>query len=303
MGMFALLPEAIRVDNAQSAKKALADLGEKSILAVDTETTGLSRTKDFAIILALSDGVNRYAVWPQSIPAFKDLLENPEVKLIAHNANFDQWMLLNSGIDLSKYCKRDHYRVYDTMVMHALLDDTSAHDLKSTTKEYLGIEMVPFKSVFGTQMRKRTLQDILLDPENGEVVSNYASLDAYATYKLFFSLREQLGNLYIDRQNTMWDYYVNSELKFTKVLWEMERVGILIDKAELVGRAPKIEEELLSIQKWFGRKMKQLYVNPNSGGQMSELFFGVLRREPISYTDKGKPQLNKAVLDRWAKDG
>ena len=64
MGMFSLLPPTRKVLTVHDAELALAELSNCKLLAVDTETTGLSRPRDRAIILALSDGVNRYAIWP-----------------------------------------------------------------------------------------------------------------------------------------------------------------------------------------------------------------------------------------------
>jgi DNA polymerase-1 len=305
MGMFSVLPEPVRVADPDEALEVVERLRAKPILAVDTETTGLSRQKDRAIILAISDGEERWAIWPEVIPYFKDLLEDPEIKLIMHNANFDCWMLLNIGIDVYRHAQHNHYRVYDTMVMHALVDDTLAHDLKFLSKHYLGIDMVPFKAVFGKQLRKRKLHEVLLDAENEDIVCNYAALDAYATYKLFFEVREELLTLEIpdDEYPTLWDYYVKTELPFTRVLWEMERHGVVINRDDLLEQAPIIEDKLLSIQKWFGRATGRLYVNLKSNDQMGEFFFGDLGRRPLSHTEKGKPQLNKDVLGKWAKDG
>lgn len=309
MGMFALLPDGIRVSDPESATELAERLKQTKILAVDTETTGLSRPRDLAIVLAISDGEERYAIWPEVIPYFKELLENPELKLIMHNANFDTWMLRNVGIDIYKYCKRDHYRVYDTMVMHALVDDTLPHDLKFLTKRYTGIEMVPFKSVFGKQMRTKALHEVLLDPENEDVVTNYASLDAYATYKLFFEIREEMLDidLFPEREDpvypTLWDYYLETERPFTKVLYTLEREGIRIDQDALIEQAPIIERKLISIQKWFGRETGKLYINLKSNAQMGSFFFEALGRKAISYTDKGQPQLNKPVLDAWSRQG
>ena len=289
------------------AKKCLQELSSVKVLAFDTETTGLSRTKDRAIILALSDGENRWCIWDQVIPYFKELLENPETKLVAHNANFDAWMLLNVGIHLDRFTERRHYRLYDTMVMHALLRDCDPHDLKSLTKEYLGIDMVPFRTTFGAQMRKRSLQEILLADENEDVVTNYASLDAYATYHLFMRLRKELHVAEVSPEimgmRTLWDYYLCTELPFTKVLWELERNGILLDTECLLDQAPAMEKKQLSILKWFIREVGDVTINLNSGPAMRSLFFDQLGHEPMSYTDKGAPQLNQAALKVWEKAG
>lgn len=305
MSMFSLLPDTVRVRTWEDAEQALKSLSTKKLLAFDTETTGLSRTGDRAIILSISSGNDRYVVFPEAMPYFKDLLEDPEVKLIGHNVNFDQWMLLNVGIDLNRHVLRNHYRVYDTMVMHALIDSDAPHGLKELTKRYLGIEMVPFQKVFGADLRKRPLEEVLLDPSNEDKVVNYAGLDAYATFNLFKALRKELLRANTDSADypTLWDYFFKTEVPFTKVLWSMEREGIRLDQDELQRQGPELEAEILNIQKWFGRQLQQLYVNLNSNDQMGQLFFDQLGYPALAVTETGARQLNKTALKVWAGQG
>lgn len=302
--MFNLLPDTVRVRTAAEAHAALEVLRQKKVLAFDTETTGLSRTNDRAIFMSLSSGKDRYVVFPEALPYFRELLENPELKLIGHNVNFDQWMLLNAGIDLNRFMQRNHYRVYDTMVMHALLDSDGRHDLKSLAKRYLGIEMVPFNKVFGSQLRKRNLTEVLLDPANERTVVNYAGLDAYATYNLFMALRKELLAAETDNADypTLWEYFARTEVPFTKVLWTMEREGIRLDTEELNRQAPELEAEILTIQKWFGRELQRLYINLSSMDQMGWLFFSHLGY-PLQLTEKGAPNIDKVSLKTWASKG
>lgn len=305
MSKFRLLPQSVKVSTPAHAREVAALLSTKKILAVDTETNGLSRTINRAILISISSGPDRYVIFPEAFPYFVDLLENPEIKLIMHNANFDSWMLLNAGIDVNRRCSRTHYRIYDTMVMHALLDSDLPHDLKFTAKQYLGIEMVPFQKTFGAQLRRRPLEQILLDPDNESVVVNYAGLDAFATFHLFIYLRTALlrANTENARYPTLWSYYTQTELPYTKILWSMEREGIRIDREELLRQAPILEREILDIQKWFGRELRKVYVNLRANEQMSDLFFGGLGYKPVSYTETGQPQLNKFALTQWQKQG
>ena len=309
MSMFQALPPAIRISTEEEARSLVARLRDTAVLAFDTETTGLSRTRDYAIILSLSDGVDRWAIWPQAMPYFADLLENPNLKLIGHNSNFDQWMLLNIGIDLNRHMSRSQCRVIDTMVMHALLDSEAMHDLKYLSKHYLNIDMVPFKHVFGRQMRTRTLVDVLLDPDNEDVVCNYAALDAYATYKLFLKLQAELRRTLISSNigngtyKNMWEYYLRSEVPFTKVLWNMERRGVKVDVDKLLEKGPELELEALQIQGWFMKKLRRYSVNLNSIPEMSKLFFETFGRVPLGLTAGGAPQLSKVALKKWAAAG
>lgn len=304
MSVFSKLPPAIKIATREDAEALCRHLAACPLLAFDTETTGLSRQSCYALILSLSDGIGRWAIWPDALPYFKELLENPRVRLIGHNANFDQWMLLNTGIDLNRLCPRGHARVIDTMVMHALLDDAAPHDLKYLSRCYLGIEMVPFKQVYGVQMRTRSLLQILLDPANEEVTVNYSALDAYATYRLFKILQLELERATCEGPYAnLWDYYLRSEVLYTKVLWEMEREGIALNREALLSRAPDIELELMQLVGWFCKQERRFDVNLNSIPQMSRLFFTKLGYSPLTYTAEGAPQLSKPALKMWAKQG
>jgi DNA polymerase-1 len=308
MGRFRLLPEYEIVKTRAQAEKALKHLSTKKWIGFDTETTGLSRPNDIALVLALSDGDRRWSIWDEQLHVFKDLLEDPDKELIAWNANFDQWMLLNVGIDLNRHAPKDRYRVWDAQVMYALLEDWAPHDLKSTTRKFLGVYMVSFKEAIMSLKSDGALATILLDPEHEKPVGNYASLDAYATYKLFWVLKKQMertkvSDKYFRQYKTLWDYFEDSELPFTRVLWDMEREGVTIDQDLLMKWAPELSERYLNVQKWFGRATGNLYLNLRSNPKMGDLFFKELGHKPRSYTDGGAPQLDDASLEVWAKQG
>lgn len=302
---FFVLPPPVSIYSEKDALPLIESLQSTKLLAFDTETSGLVRHKDRALILSLSDGKGRWTVWPSALPYFRELLEDPTLRLVGHNVNFDQWMLLNVGIDLSRYEDRSHARVYDTLVMHALLDDASPHDLKYLARQYLDIDMVPFMKIYGSQLRSKTLTQVLLDPANEEVTNHYASLDAFATYKLFLRLQLQASRelLSVGPFSSVWEYYTETELLYTKVLWHMERRGIQLDVLKLIDRAPALEKEISGIESWFCHKLRRYDVNLKSGPQMAHLFFTTLGHQPMSYTDGGLPQVNKTLLKSLAKGG
>ena len=311
MGKFAVLPPTMLIKTRQEAEVALAQLrvgkgGKRSrVVAVDTETTGLSRQRDYALIMSLSTGPNRYAIWPEAFSYFTEYLEDPELQLLMWNANFDTWMLRNAGIDIYRNCGRTDYRVFDAMIMHALDYDDRPHTLKYAAKEMLGIVMVDFKTTFGAQMRTRSLHEIFLDPKNEPVVANYAGLDAYATFALAIALQKKLlaTNTGVEEYPTLWDYYRHTEVPFTRVLFECESNGIGLDKDRLIAIAPDLDRKMIAIMRWFVKKTKKVGINLNSNPQMIELFFGDLGYRPPSYTDKGAPQLAQKWLERIASDG
>jgi DNA polymerase-1 len=308
MGRFKVLPPTMKVRTKEQAEKALKILRgtpEKPtrVIAVDTETTGLSRHSDYAVIISISSGWNRFAIWPEAFYYFVDLLEDPEIKLIMWNANFDTPMLRNVGIDLYRHCSPTHYRVYDAMIMHALSYDDRPHSLKYAAKEYHGIHMVEFSQVFPDYKTRGA--DTLLDPENEDKVAHYAGLDALATLLLFQSLRPELlatntGNKYYP---TLWDYFIKTEVPFTRVLYECERTGIPLDKEALSEMAPRVDRELTGLMRWFARHTGRIDFNPNSAAHLGDLFFTKLGHEVPSYTATGQPQVQQKWLQKIAANG
>lgn len=299
--MFTLLPTAEKVMTRADARRALVELNKSRFIAFDTETTGISRPRDRAIMLSLSSGSNRFSVWPQMIPYFEDLLQDPARLLIAHQANFDAWMLANAGLDIHAYAPRTAGRVYDTLVMSVLVNDSTQNDLKFQTRSHLNIEMQTFGSTFNLGNRKVDLEKLLLDPANEDVVNRYASLDAWTTYHLFNSLAGELRDIPASSPyGNMLRYYEEIELPFTKVLYDMERKGIKIDRKWLLDQAPKIEDDLISVERWFSKKLGRFDFNLKSPQQVSDLFHKTLGYSPRSYTGGGSPQVNDTTLTYWA---
>jgi len=304
MGMFTLLPSAEKIITKRDARNALAVLEKANLMAFDTETTGISRTCDRAILLGLSSGPNRYAIWPGVMPYFTDLLQDPSKTLIAHGANFDAWMMLNVGVDITAYEDRKKARVYDTMVMSSLVSDFTPNDLKFQTRAHLGVEMQKFAQTFGLKGRSmsKPLEQILLDPSYEGITARYASLDAWTTYHLFFKLAAKLESMdAVAPYGNMMGYYTDIEVPFTKILWGMERHGMKIDTGWLLEKAPVFEAEMLEVEKWFAKKLKRFDFNIASTPQLSELFHKKLKYKPRSYTEGGSPQVNDVVLKYWVK--
>ena len=301
MGRFRLIPRPEAVVDMDTALAAVEYLRTRPLLAVDTETTGLRRPVDRTIILAISDGVRRFAIWPEVALVFQDLLEDPEKTLIMHNANFDCWMLYNIGIHVYRKSPRDRYRVVDTMILHHVLNSEAGHGLKELAKLFLGIDMISFKKTFNTSSSSE-FEATFLDLNNVDTTAAYASLDAYATFHLYKKLRRELIQV-PSEFGTMWDYYTQYEMKLTKVLWYMELGGVRVDRDRLLAMAPVLESKLVEVQRWYAKNTGSLLINLNSPAQLNSIFFGKLKRKPVSFTDTGAPQLTAAILEAWADDG
>jgi len=325
VGMFKLLPEATAVETKKEALAAIEEITSNTPewLAVDTETTGLFRPQDYTIILAISDGTNRYAIYGEAIIHFTELLQDPSINLIFANAAYDLWMLANIGIDVHAHTKRRQYRCFDIQVMHHLYRDIDPHGLKWMAKRFLDIDMVEFSEVFDLKSAKnknRELHEVLLDPAYRSAATNYASLDAYVTYQLFWVFKKLLEAMKIDiyhcrqwlyamdqnvvpkdKDVTMWDYYVLTELPFTKVLHFCERNGLPLDDEALITKYFEHESSMQEVERWFCKHARTMSLNLNSDDDMRHFFYERMGYKHEKTTDSGEPSLDDEVLKDWNK--
>lgn len=310
------IPKPEMVEGAAQARRLREKIQNVGIMAVDTETTGIDRPRDHVVFWSMSDGKSRWCLDRAALPEFKAFLEDPARDLVFQNANFDAWMLLNSGVDLSAKGPRTNYRRYDTAVMHCLYKDNEPHDLKSMSGKYLGVPMVSFRKTFDSSEKdtgKKLLEFYKSDPQK---VIDYASLDAWATFKLYERLTHELDQMALPTGGTLLDYYFDLEVPMTEILWQMERQGAYIDTKYLATQIPGIEDEMLSVRRLIAQAAGRV-INPNSPAQLVELFYKQKAngdwidddgRAPIKMTGGGssgnrKPSVDVEVLKFRAETG
>lgn len=296
------IPPTIPIRQPSEAS-ALADrlrrmpAGWETRLALDTETTGLSIVNDFPLYWSLSDGESRWCLDATLLldGAFDDIFEDPDRVWVFANAKYDLHMLANYSVPLLRG------RKYDIVGMSTSINENGMHGLKAQSKRELGIQMADFKSVIKVR-RNADIPFLLMDPNNYEVVSDYASLDAYVTWLLSEKHYKEMQNIDYGGGLSAWDYFNVIEVPFTDCLWRIERRGMLVDRDAVERLRPEFEE-----MREYARA--QVYraagkpLNINSGAQMSAIFFDEMKLKPLKYTSGGAPSLNKEVLKAYAKSG
>lgn len=283
-------------------------------LGFDTETTGLHYTRDYPLILSLSDGIRRFAAewepWGRH-PAIKDeLLENPRILNILTNAKFDMHMIGNRGVQLLGDTRC-------TLIMDWLFDENRwNHDLKTTAREHCGIKMLDFKQVFPMHKKKKGRPDdtagaaikrVMADPEGRQRAIEYAGLDAFASVKVHDFLEDRLKRDFLYDDYSYWQYFLDWEVEFTRTLFNMERRGFKLATGHLRAQIGPMEEDIEELNGQIAHLCGHP-INPNSPKQLAKLFFEELGRTPIKYTKGGKtgiksPSTDAEVMDRFAEDG
>jgi len=117
-------------------------------IAVDIETTGLNFLTDSIQTIAISSSEGNWVIpldhkdspfkkgtpqYPLIWKSVRKILENPHNKKVFHNAKFDLKFLINYGI----YTKN----VWDTKIMHHLLDENLPKSLMDLVKLYFPTEL------------------------------------------------------------------------------------------------------------------------------------------------------------------
>ena len=135
-----------KIEEVQALADQLKDSNET--LAADIETTGLNFLKDSIMSIALTSHEDTWVIpldhkdspfkkgeesYATAWKCLRQILENPKNKKVFHNAKFDLKFLINYGI----YTKN----VWDTKIMHHLLDENMPKGLMDLTKLYFANEL------------------------------------------------------------------------------------------------------------------------------------------------------------------
>ncbi|KKN98616.1 hypothetical protein LCGC14_0147280 [marine sediment metagenome] len=287
---FVKLPDPIIIDTREEVDWLLEQLVDVKLVAIDTETDGESVKKKVSAVgkdriycWSMCWGIkNRILLTRRTVHMMKKWLEDPSVDLIMHNAKYDMHVFANHGIMLGGI-------LYDTFMMDCLVDENryGSHNLKSCATDYLGLQMVSFKKLFGNVPLHKVKPDVLTD---------YATKDAWATYMLFRCLRILLK--LIDWQDsTYWDYYVQYEVPYTRVLWNMERRGISVDIDMLAEVGKKMAKRITEIEREFTKLLGRI-VNLNSPTQLIGALYGDVNPED----DADAKGFGLPIL-KWTKGG
>lgn len=230
------------------------------ILAIDTETTGLNHIDDkiVGISLAIDDthgayipirhrdstpdlfGGNNIAPNQLNIETVREklwpVLTNPNIIKIGHNLKYDLHIMANEDWDTTKIRPID-----DTMLLSYILHGTRhGHGLDELALMYLGHENIKFASLFPPKTRDTDMHFDMLTIESACL---YAAEDACICRALYDIMRPELN---ADEQ--LRKLYETCDLPLMPILMQMERTGVMADRAKLQHLSTVFHEQLQKLQ-------------------------------------------------------
>ena len=278
----------------------LQQLQTSSLMAIDTETTGLDYMSAQLVGVSVAVEAGRAAYIPfghdylgvpqqlskqQVLEAIKPILEDTQIKKVGQNLKFDMSVLAQHGIQLRGIA-------FDTMLESYVLDSVATrHDMDSLSEHYLQHTTTSFADIAGKGAAQLTFNQIAL-----EHAGPYAAEDADITLGLHQALWPR-----VSAEPGLEKVFTDIELPLIGVLSRIERTGALVDDTLLFQQSQELAERLteLETQAW---DLAGQQFNLASPKQLAEILFEKLQIPVLKKTAKGAPSTKEEVLQELALD-
>lgn len=279
------------LDSEEKCDKAIEFLKKYPRVAADIETTSLDyRVAEFCV-MGMCFEKNKVFIIPREMRhRCKDFFAIPNLKWTWHHGKYDRkvmWRRLLTEFDDNGWHIFPHDN--DTLYMHYVLDETSAHDLGSLTKTFL--QAAEYKYKMNQEFKSVTLETY---DSYFEALCERVAVDCDYSYQLEEVLQAELDK---EENASVKHAYENLIMPAASFLARVEQNGMLVDEDFLLDMNAKYDKlladllaeiEELAAPYWdpeeymqkMGAKTAPAKFNPASPKQMSWMVFHKLRLKP-----------------------
>ena len=285
------------IDTMAALDRWIGAIRAAGLVAMDTETTGLDprHAKLVGISFATAPGMAAYLPLGhetgeqlprgETLPKLAPVLADPSILKIFHNAKFDIHVLAAAGLE-------DAAPIDDTMLIsYALKAGAHGHGMDELCAMHLGHTPISYDEVTGTGRNRIGFAAVPIDRATA-----YAAEDADVTLRLWQALRPRL------REEGALSLYETMERRLLPVLLGMERVGIMVDRDDLVAMSAEFERRMDEIQRDIEKLVGHAF-NLGSPKQLGEILFDEMKLPGGRRTKTGAWGTDAAVLEELAEAG
>jgi DNA polymerase-1 len=271
-------------------------LNEKSIIAVDTETSSLNPQEADLVGVSICYKPSKAFYIPVGhkektelkkdlvLKKLKPILEDASIKKVGQNIKYDLIIFKNHSIELGP--------VDDTMLLSYTLDaGNNRHNMDTLSELHLGHKTISYKEVVGTGKKQLNFSEVDL-----KSATTYAAEDADITLRLYEILSERVNEEKLDK---IYDVF---EKPMIKILSKLETSGIKVDDTYLKKLSKKFEERLIKIEKEI-YKITGKEFNIGSPKQLGEIIYNDLKIAKLKKTKKGSLATSAKILEDLALTG
>jgi len=286
--------------NEKELDKVIAGIIKTKELSIDLETTSpypmLAKIVGIALCpsphksyyvpvahRALTDSASKQLSLDLVLEKLKPILEDMSIAKIGQNLKYELVVLEKYGLNINPIS-------FDTMIAAHMIDSSRiSYSLDELSKLYLGHQMISYKDVTGTGKSKIDFDEVEL-----EVARDYASEDADVAMLLAKILGPKLEDIKLDK------VFKDIELKFIRVLAQIEINGVYVDADKLKELSKEFESLLKEIEKEIFSEVGYEF-NLNSPLQLREVLFDKLDLPQKKQTKKGDASTDVEVLTDLSK--
>ncbi len=220
----------------------------------------------------------------RSLERLRPWLENHAARKIAHDAKAAMHLFANHGIRLAGI-------EHDTQLQSYVLESHRNHELASLAERHLGRALASVDSLLGKGAAR-----IGFDEADIARVGTYAAAAACVVLDLNRKLLSE-----IEADERLAHVYGGIEIPVERVLFAMERHGVMIDAAMLQAHGSTLGRRMAAIESQAYEMAGQAF-NMNSPKQISEILFEHLKLPVRKKTPSGSPSTDEDVLQQLALD-
>ncbi len=271
-------------------------INEKSVIAVDTETSSLNPQEANLIGISICHDKNKAYYIPLAhknvnglrkeivLKKLKTVLEDPSIKKVGQNIKYDFIVFKRNGIELNP--------VDDTMLLSYTLDaGNNRHNMDTLSELHLGHKTITYKDLVGSGKKQLPFSEVDL-----KSATEYAAEDADVTLRLYEILNERVS---LEKLEKIYEVF---EKPMITILSKLETNGIKVDDNYLKKLSKKFEERLINIEKNI-YKVSGKKFNIGSPKQLGEIIYNDLKIAKLKKTKKGSLATNAKILEDLALTG
>ncbi len=235
-------------------------------VSFDTETSGLDYHSDHIVGIGLAATPHTAYYVPMGpdnraevLAALRPLLESEAVEKVGQNIKFDLLMLRREGVEVRG-------KLWDTMIMHYLINPESRHGMNHLAQTLLGYQPIEIESLIGRGANQLTMDRVAV-----EKVAPYCAEDADITLQLYETLLPQL------REAGAEELYNTIEEPLIGTLADMEWEGVKVDVVQLADYGRELNVQLAELESDIRTLAGMPALNVNSSRQLGVALFEVLK--------------------------
>ncbi|MCS6944388.1 MAG: DNA polymerase I, partial [Sutterellaceae bacterium] len=269
------------------------------LTALDTETTALDplAARLVGISLAVAPGqacyiplAHRTADAGGQLPLAETLqklrpwLESERHAKVGQHLKYDAHVLANHGIRLGGIA-------HDTLLQSYVLEAHRRHDLDDLAQRHLNRKTITYEEVCGKGASQIGFDEVPLSRATA-----YAAEDADVALALHQVLWPRIA------EDARLRYvYAEIEMPVSRVLFEMERHGVLIDRERLARQSAELAQRMAELEAKAHALAGERF-NLGSPKQIGEILFEKLKLPVSKRTASGAPSTDEEVLEKLALD-